>query len=216
MDISAGSGDPDGDPSLYPGIRHDLFYRYGFMWQNRRYQVIHDHHRPDVVFDRFCAGENHRSYIPDLVRQIRETFPSKPVVVVNTVELMDTAWFTQDTGIDYFLTSHPDQGNNICVGGMPLSDVMSMMQHFGLEPWMRPHFSPKTKFCNYIYSHPGRNNARQAFCEKLMRYKLVDCPGKSLNNTAFPESPEFPTHFTLGKDLMEKKNSTGSGRSCSS
>jgi len=46
---------------------------------------------------------------------------------------------------------------------------------------------PKTEFCNFVYSNQPRNRnyprgARTAFAQKLMLYKRVDCPGKSLNN----------------------------------
>ena len=43
---------------------------------------------------------------------------------------------------------------------------------------------PKTKFCNFVYSTMLRYTARVRidFCKKLMQYKQVDCPGRSLNN----------------------------------
>ncbi len=41
------------------------------------------------------------------------------------------------------------------------------------------------KFCNFIYSNPYYGEGallRQKFCQKLMEYKRVDCPGRVLNN----------------------------------
>jgi len=43
----------------------------------------------------------------------------------------------------------------------------------------------KRKFCNFVYHNANRGvgtQLRQEFCQKLMEYKLVDCPGKVLNN----------------------------------
>lgn len=42
------------------------------------------------------------------------------------------------------------------------------------------------KFCNFIYSNTLRGDNvknRELFCQKLMEYKSVDCPGIALNNT---------------------------------
>ena len=36
------------------------------------------------------------------------------------------------------------------------------------------------KFCNFIYSN--HVSYREEFCQKLSKYKPIDCPGKSLNN----------------------------------
>lgn len=43
----------------------------------------------------------------------------------------------------------------------------------------------KRKFCNFIYSNPNRGEGailRKKFCQELMKYKNVDCPGWVLNN----------------------------------
>jgi alpha(1,3/1,4) fucosyltransferase len=54
-----------------------------------------------------------------------------------------------------------------------------------LKDWRN---TPKTKFCNFVYSNP-RPRERIAFCQQLMRYQRVDCPGKVLNN-----HPPFDAH----------------------
>ena len=41
-------------------------------------------------------------------------------------------------------------------------------------------FIPKTKFCNFLYSH--KVPYREAFFSQLSRYKKVDAPGMSMNN----------------------------------
>jgi len=48
--------------------------------------------------------------------------------------------------------------------------------------------TPKTKFCNFVYSN-GRPKERIRFCQRLMAYKRVDCPGPVLNN-----QPPFDTN----------------------
>ena len=56
--------------------------------------------------------------------------------------------------------------------------------------------TPKTKFCNFIYSN-SKPRERIAFCRRLMEYKAVDCPGAVLNN-----HPPFDTHdYRWGKKL---------------
>ena len=197
---SSESPDLEGGQPLYPGKHYALFLKYGFMWQDWRYELIHDNQRPDFVYNKRIPRGPGLSYADNLARLSRETFSSRPIVVASSIELMDPSLFARDTGVDYFLSSYPDSGNNICVGGTPLLDVLNLMQHFGLEPWMRPHFSPKTRFCNYISNYSTDKSNRAEFCEKLMRYKPVDCPSQSLNNMSFPAFPSFPTHPTQWKN----------------
>ena len=50
----------------------------------------------------------------------------------------------------------------------------------------------KTKFCNFVYSNSYPfTKTRRDFCQKLMKYKRVDCPGSSLNN--MPHIIEYNT-----------------------
>ncbi|WP_299395902.1 DUF268 domain-containing protein [uncultured Desulfovibrio sp.] len=46
---------------------------------------------------------------------------------------------------------------------------------------LTPEELASRKFCNFIYSNTSAQ-VRQKFCQKLMQYKHVDCPGKVLNN----------------------------------
>ena len=61
---------------------------------------------------------------------------------------------------------------------------------------------PKTKFCNFVYSNSGKppTRVRIDFCQKLMQYKQVDCPGKSLNNMP-PIPPYRPEEVGIGAKL---------------
>ncbi|MDO4423259.1 MAG: glycosyltransferase family 10 [Pseudomonadota bacterium] len=67
-------------------------------------------------------------------------------------------------------------------------------RHFRRGPWL-PHKicdrsiitddMAKRKFCNFIYSNTNSGEGallRQKFCQELMKYKHVDCPGRVLNN----------------------------------
>lgn len=57
------------------------------------------------------------------------------------------------------------------------------------------------KFCNFVYHNANRGGGtqlRKEFCEKLMQYKRVDCPGKVLNNMS-DES------LKIGDDWRETK-----------
>ena len=57
------------------------------------------------------------------------------------------------------------------------------------EP-VAPHELQKKRFCLFLYSNATRGVGavmRARFCEKLMNYKRVDCPGKVLHNMNIPE-----------------------------
>lgn len=69
---------------------------------------------------------------------------------------------------------------NVCMGiGLP--DYLGQ--------WHKYKKSPKTKFCNYVYSNDRghETHIRRDFCRALIQYKPVDCPGDSLNNMPFPD-----------------------------
>lgn len=56
------------------------------------------------------------------------------------------------------------------------------------------------RFCNFIYSNDTRGDGallRKDFCKKLMKYKLVDCPGKILHNM---DASELEERFVENKD----------------
>ncbi len=44
--------------------------------------------------------------------------------------------------------------------------------------------APKSRFCNFFYSNDSSPETiiRRLFCKSLMRYKHIDCAGRSLNN----------------------------------
>ncbi|MDD7027486.1 MAG: glycosyltransferase family 10 [Lachnospiraceae bacterium] len=82
---------------------------------------------------------------------------------------------------DYALGFYPmDVGERYCQ--IPYLAFDSKIQD--REQFRNSDISRK-KFCNFIYSNFNNGKGailRQEFCKKLMEYKMVDCPGKVLNN----------------------------------
>lgn len=63
------------------------------------------------------------------------------------------------------------------------------------------------KFCNFIYSNAtnGQGAAlRMQFCNALMKYKRVDCPGEVLHNMA---ADELKQRYTVGANGVMQANS---------
>ena len=116
----------------------------------------------------------------------RESFGPGPLLVSRSGEAV--ALSARFDELDYVFSARPDRDNNICIGNMNLSQVILSMQHNGMAQWARPNRVEKSLFCNFVSAHPGgRDNPRKSFCEALMQYKHVDCPGKLLNNMPFPQ-----------------------------
>lgn len=60
--------------------------------------------------------------------------------------------------------------------------------------WLADHATRPRKFCNFIYTNASRGEGailRQRFCERLARYRPVDCPGPVLNNMRDAITPRF-------------------------
>lgn len=58
------------------------------------------------------------------------------------------------------------------------------------------------KFCNYIYwntSYGEGPSIREEFCKKLMEYKMIDCPGLSLNNMKNALPGRYDKNWESGK-----------------
>lgn len=63
------------------------------------------------------------------------------------------------------------------------------------------------KFCNFVYHNANRGGGttlRKEFCEKLMQYKHVDCPGKVLNNMS-DESLKIDNDWRVSKTNFVKQ-----------
>ena len=167
----------------------EVFIQYGFL-QDQRYTLIYDTRTPDMVISKKMMNGRWLKPLTDGIRlKMSETFNSEPLLIGKSVEPTNRKAISD--GLDYFFTSALDERNIICVGGgedSHLIDAYHTMKHSNLESYMRENLTPKTRFCNYISRHPGETS-REEFCKKLMQYKHVDCPGRSLNNMRFPQPP---------------------------
>ena len=73
---------------------------------------------------------------------------------------------------------------------MEIGPVLASPREEGLKPSIQDRSMitddmAERKFCNFVYSNDIPTDGwavRKAFCQKLMEYKRVDCPGKVLNN----------------------------------
>ncbi len=57
-----------------------------------------------------------------------------------------------------------------------------------------PQSMAQRKFCNFIYFNKDSGHGtrlRQDFCQELMQYRQVDCPGRVMNNMQDAISPRF-------------------------
>lgn len=89
---------------------------------------------------------------------------------------------------DYAMTS-----NKVDFDGRNLYMPPAFFQHLREEkPYLcslTPQLS-RRRFCSFIYSQRKEglgSQLRAEFCERLMKYKQVDCPGKVLHNYDAPE-----------------------------
>lgn len=87
---------------------------------------------------------------------------------------------------------------------------MSVNERYHITPYCLPKPSDRRnpvdlsekKFCNFIYSNENNGKGailRKEFCECLMEYKKVDCPGKVLHNIDLDLEPRG------GKNWYESK-----------
>lgn len=170
-----------------PGHPWRFLLDYGFVDQG--YELIYDTRAPEMLLIDFIHALDVQGSMVTGIRLARELFGPGPLLISKSAEPVSLE--ARFDGLDYIFSSRPDRGNNVCVGGMHLPQVITMMQHYNMGQWAWPNRTEKPRFCNFIYSHSGKHggNPRESFCRDLMRYKHVDCPGKSLNNMQFPQTP---------------------------
>lgn len=89
---------------------------------------------------------------------------------------------------DYAMTS-----NKIDFDGRNMYMPPAFFQHLREAGPSLPSLTPelsRRRFCSFIYSQRKEgwgSQLRAEFCERLMKYKQVDCPGKVLHNYDAPE-----------------------------
>ncbi len=81
-----------------------------------------------------------------------------------------------------------------------------------------PNSMAQRKFCNFIYFNKDSGQGsqiRQDFCEQLMQYKHVDCPGKVLNNMQDAIAPRFENWEEGKLDFIKDYKFTIAFENCS-
>ena len=152
------------------------------------YEVVYDSEKPDIVFLDLSPGplqSNYQYYL--LALAARRRFGWSPLVIAPYYENPKLSALRY---LDKTFSSEPPSLKNTTLGyGMPWMLFLDRRQY---------QKEPKLKFCNFLYSdswHPS-TAVRRAFCKLLMRYKRVDCPARSLNNT-------LPA-FAVGRNVEDK------------
>lgn len=134
-----------------------------------KYTVIEDQTNPDIVFYS-CFGLRHLKR-----KNCLKVYISQENVVPDFNEC------------DYAISCTP-----ITFGRRHLYLPPCFATYLGKSLATPPAVSPaaaRRKFCSFIYSqdNSGKGSAlRKEFCERLMTYKKVDCPGKVLHNIDEP------------------------------
>ena len=138
------------------------------------YQLVYDNERPDIVFlDLSCHLQSAYQY-NHLALAARRKFGWSPLMIAPYYENPKLSALRY---LDKTFSSEPPNSKNITLGlGIPWLFFQDRTQYLN---------APKPKFCNFLYSgdYLPYTGVRRAFCKLLMRYKHIDCPSKSLNNT---------------------------------
>lgn len=153
----------------------DTFWICRFL--SEHFEVILDQAQPDlVVFSDY--GIDHLSYRCTKLYYSHEVVdPTKQSIPRDNMLC------------DYSFSFHGDKGRHHYFSLLVEDTFFEELRcgSFGPE-LLRLRAAPKTRFCNFVYGNE-RPKERIRFCNALMEYKRVDCPGKVLNN-----HPPFDTH----------------------
>ncbi len=148
-----------------------------FQYFPEQYEYIFRERDPDIVFmlcQRIWEEGAYRKVLP-----LRWRFGWKPVLIVVSYENLAPPHYA-----DFSFSFNPTGGKN-CAWIMPSSPSRTVYLFGGkrseeIEKLIK---TPKTRFCNFVYSDDYRETkVRRDFCKLLAQYKKVDCPGPSLNN----------------------------------
>ena len=93
-------------------------------------------------------------------------------------------------GVDYSISYKPDLKDNYFIPFLAIYwGLNRFLDYENFNEIQDTRQSPKSHFCNFIYSNQGNHKrfpgtrVREYFCRLLSQYKRVDCAGRSLNNT---------------------------------
>ena len=146
------------------------------------YQVLENARNPDII-----ALHTGNERVFSIYRQIlkaRIRFGWRPLIYAYFSEVRND-FKANWRNMDYIFSYAPSYGKN-CQHEAYLIDPFYKQYLIDKKEKNKTTlvFQPKTKFCNFVYSNQGGYNTqvRINFCQELMKYKPVDCPGKSLNN----------------------------------
>lgn len=149
-----------------------------------KYQFIHDLKNPDLVIIFNSSG---RVFSYKMLRKLRTELGFKPFIICVTGEIN----IKENKTADYTFSYRPDSYNNTflvafidtpfgnsyfpaLLSGKPNKEMQLLRQ------------TSKDRFCCFIYTNIQRRLpdtiVRKKFCQQLMKYKKVDCPGRVLNN----------------------------------
>ena len=162
------------------------------------YQLARNTRKPDIIILHTLHARPFLIYRQILNARIR--FGWRPLIYAYFSEIREdfrANWHN----MDYIFSYAPSYGKN-CQHEKYLSN--SFYNLYLTDRMVKKKaslmFQPKTKFCNFVYSNHGDldTKVRINFCQELMKYKPVDCPGKSLNNM-----PSILPYFTLHGAVIE-------------
>ena len=151
---------------LFTSLSHPLI--------QQGYQLVYDGENPDIVFLdlNYLLQSTYQYY--RLALAARHKFGWAPMLIAPYYE---NTKFSSLRYLDKTFSSEPPNSKNITLGfGMPWLFFQDRAEYLN---------APKPKFCNFLYTADflAQSAVRRAFCKLLMRYRHVDCPARSLNNT---------------------------------
>ncbi len=99
----------------------------------------------------------------------------------------------------------PDQAHSLCdyyFSGLPTDNTNFHFYYFVIEEHFQEWLYNKSNYCDKLKTHPKERFCnffqrwagpltRVRFCQQLMQFKNVDCPGIVLNNMSSPDNPKL-------------------------
>ena len=149
----------------------------------QEYEVVYDSENPNIIFLEVPSSLQSADQYNRLVLAARRKFGWSPILIAPCYEAnYENIKFSAFRYLDKTFSSEPPNLKNVTLGwGMPRLLFLDRAQYLS---------APKPIFCNFLYSNDylPQTRVRRAFCKLLMRYKHVDCPSRSLNNTQLPSA----------------------------
>ena len=172
-----------------------------FIHSLSEYKIVVDRTSPDIIF-------HYWGFPFGIYRGILGShllFGSRPVICINHSEIFSNI-HSSEQYIDYMFSYHPKYKKNYQKG---LNLHSPLWKKYVNPTGERKRTSlavrPQKRFCNFVYRNDRRlgTHVRRNFCRELMRYKPVDCPGKSLQN--MPPITKYTSLDSAGKSGVAVK-----------